>query len=227
MAAISTFDETRNIFISYTNYRRPLTYEQWHAAPQQHKLALLYVQFYPDIISAWSRANAYNFIPDEDGVSIVCQYLEKNVAKIDDDPKRFTASYIYRVAYNCMYCICHDIKGIKDRWDNEIPNITYSGGDEIDLFDTVASSKGSAEDVYEHESFEQRFWKVIEDAGLPAEKVLNYLLSGDAADLKKVSKRSKSWATDPLRDVSVSLDEVEAIIADLRVKLADLHAELA
>ena len=36
--------------------------------------------------------------------------------------------------------------------------------------------------------------------------------------LKKLSKRSKQYNADPLRDVEVSLEEAEAIIASIREK---------
>lgn len=216
---MNAFAETRNLFIQYTSYIKPLSVEEWSAAPQSQKAALLFVQFYDEITLAWHKAKSF-YTDEEDGVSIVCQYLEKNIAKISADPKRFTSAYIYKVAYNCMYCICHDIKKDRERWENEVSNIVPAGEDELDLFDTIIGQ--SAEESFEKLEFSSEFWSIIEAEGLKAEKVVNYLLSKDAKDLKKVDKRSKNYSSDYLRDIEVSLDEVEEILASLRDKLAIL-----
>lgn len=227
MANISAFYETRNLFIQYTSFCKDLTYDQWKAAPQEKKSALLFVQFYDQICQAWHKANAFDFIPGEDGVSVVCQYLEKNVPIIDEQPSRFKPSYIYKVAYNCMYCICHDLKSVKDRWDNETSAYTECDGKELCLFDAVVDRSSAADESYERLLFQQKFWAAISEAGLEAEKVVNYLLSGDEADLKKVSKRSKSYREDdPLAEVSVMLDDVERIVENLRTILPKYIGEV-
>lgn len=221
MATLIAFHETKNLFIEATNYSQPLSFEEWSQAPEGLQAAILFVQFYDSIASAWSKANAYDFIPGEDGVSTCLQYLQKNVPIIRENPKRFNGKYIYRVAYNCMYCICHDLKCVKDRWENEIPNITASSdGDELDLFDTVVSFTNSADCVFDQTEFEKEFWSIIEDCGVETEKAVRYLLSGDPATLRKLSKTNKNYEADPLRDVAVSLDAIDSIVADLRVKLA-------
>lgn len=219
MANISAFYETKNTFSQYTLYDHPLTFAEWDARPREQKSALLFVQFYNSIVAAWDSANSYNFIAGEDGVSIVCQYLEKNVAKIEENPARFTASYIYRVAYNCMYCICHDLKSVKDRWDNETSAIVIADGSEIDLLEAAPSGEGSAEDVFILDEFREKFWQIVNETGIEAQKVTDYLLSGDPAALKKVRKNNPAYAVDPLRDVEVSLDKVEEILEQLRQNL--------
>lgn len=214
----NAFAESRNLFTMYTGYIKPLTFDQWSTLPDSHKSAVLFVQFYDEITLAWYKlSSTYSYVPDEDGVSTVCQYLEKNVSKIMENPNKFTAPYIYQVAYNCLYCITHDPIKPRERWLNETSNITCSdSGDELDLFDTVKT--GSAEDAYEADTYRKMFWQVIEDAGLETQKVVNYLLNGDP--LKKVSKNSKHYANDPLRDIQVELDQVEEIVASLKEKLA-------
>ena len=136
-----------------------------------------------------------------------------DVEKIKEQPKRFSSAYIYKVAYNCLYCISHDIKRDRDRYENETSNIVSCGEDQLDLFDTVSENID-----FDEELSKEAFWRTIENMGLPTNKVINYLLNGESLD--KVSKRSKSYETDPLRDVSVSLDEMEAIINELRKQLA-------
>lgn len=136
---------------------------------------------------------------------------------IESNPSKFSAGYIYQTAYNCLYCICgHDRKRDKERIENETSAIVMYDGEELNLFDTHADDRGSAENQSEANSFEQEFWSVIEDAGLPAEKVMRYLLSQDEKDLKALSSRNKRYKADPLRDIEVSLDAVDDIVTNLR-----------
>lgn len=219
MANVSAFYATRNLFIELTQFDKQLSYEDWMSRPQDHKAALLFVNFFSKMIQAWDKANKFDFIPDEDGVSIVCQYLEKNVAKIEENPNKFSEAYIYKVAYNCMYCICHDLKSVKDRWDNETSSTVVYQGEELSLFDTVADAHGSAEHEFLHKTDNKEFWDLIEDSDPKCQKVIDYLLSEDPKSLKKISKRNKNYASDPLRDIEVSLEEAERIISEIRTKL--------
>ena len=208
----NAFMETRNLFMGSTGYTRPLSYEEWMMIPSGHKAAVLFVQFYDEITLAWYKTKSY-FVVEEDGVSTMLQYLVKNVPIIEKDPKRFKPSYIYRVAYNCLYCISHDIKRDIERYEKEVSNIVMSGEDQLDLFDTVVSKS----DIYD-EICKREFWAVIENMGVKTQKVINHILNGES--LGKVSRRSKSYATDPLRDIAVSVEEMEVILADLKRKLA-------
>lgn len=208
----NAFAETRNAFIEGTQYTRPLSYAEWLTIPEEHKAAVLFVQYYDQIMLAWYKTKSF-FVVEEDGVSTMLQYLMKNVEKIKEQPKRFSSAYIYKVAYNCLYCISHDIKRDRERYENETSNIVSCGEDQLDLFDTVSENID-----FDEELSKEAFWRTIENMGLPTNKVINYLLNGESLD--KVSKRSKSYETDPLRDVSVSLDEMEAIIKELRKQLA-------
>ena len=146
MANLAAFYETRNCFAELTQWHTQLSYEEWNNSPRDHKAALLFVNFFNKMIQAWDKANRFDYIPGEDGVSVVCQYLEKNVEKIEAEPNKFSEAYIYRVAYNCMYCICHDLKSVQDRWDNETSSIVSYQGEELNLFDTCADRRGSAEE---------------------------------------------------------------------------------
>ena len=213
----NNFAETRNLFTLYTQYVEPLTFDQWNDLPEDRKSAVLFVQFYDEITLAWYKLSfKAPWVPDEDGVSCVCQYLEKNVKKIEDDPKRFTSAYIYQVAYNCIYCITIDPPKPRERAQKEVNHIAAgSDGTEYDLYDTASTL--SAEEELELKIYKNMFWKVIEDSGLETQKVVNYLLND--MNLTKVSKRSKMYEVDPLRDVEVKLEDVEKIIVDLRVKL--------
>lgn len=209
----NAFKETKNLFIDYTNYSRPLSYAEWLSVPDDNKAAILYVQFYEQITLAWFKTKSF-FVLEEDGVSTMLQYLVKNVPIIKENPKRFTPAYIYKVAYNCLYCISHDIKRDIARWENETSNIVTSGdGDELDLFDTVVIGDGFDESMTRGD-----FWAIIEMMGPETEKVINHLLNGESLDA--VNKLAKSYKDDPLRDVSVTLDQMEVIMEQLRTNLA-------
>lgn len=236
----NAFRETRNLFINYTNYTRPLSYVEWVATPEDHKAAVLYVQFYEQITLAYYKTKSF-FVVEEDAVSTILQYLVKNVPIIKNEPKRFKESYIYQVAYNCLYCISHDIKRDIERWENETSNIIGYGEDELDLFDTVLSNCCDADE----ELTRQKFWAIIEQMGPETEKVVNHLLNGTsmkkamfrAADPstrpswdKKTDKEKSdamfiykctknNYEIDPLKDISVSAKQAEEIIANLREKL--------
>ena len=224
MANLNALYETRNLFISYTSYVKSLSFEQWKAVPEDQKAAVLFVQFFEQICMAYNKVNRFDVLPCEDAVSIVLQYLQKNVALILEQPNRFTPAYIYKVSYNCIYCILEGEK-LQKRLA-ETSSTIECDGQELNLFDALGIGSDSAEDEYELNSLGDQIWKVIEDSGLEAKKVANYLLSGDLKDLKKVSKNAKNYAADPLRDIEVSVDSLDAIIQELREKLADLHDEL-
>ncbi len=223
MANLAAFYETRHCFSELTQYTKQLSYEEWMQSPRDHKAALLFVNFFNKMIQAWDKANRYDFIPGEEGVSTVCQYLEKNVPKIENEPAKFSEAYIYKVAYNCMYCICHDLKSVQDRWDNETSSIYSNGETEINLFDTCADRKGSAEDVALLSEENRKFWDIVESDDPKCQKVINYLLSGDPKSLKKLSKNNKNYDADPLRDIKVSLEEAQAIIDDMRRRIEELY----
>lgn len=223
MATVASFFETRNCYRNFINLSQPLTFEQWNQLPRDQKSVALFLQFFNEIILAWDKANTLDFIEDAEGVEIINQYLDKNVSIIEQHPERFTAGYIYRVAYNCMYCICHDRKCDKDRLENETSAIVTSDDGELNLLE-LASDKKSAEDIAEDNSFEREFWAIIEDSGMEAEKVMRYLLSNNEGDLRKLTKRNRNYSSDPLRDVEVSLEDAQNIIRKLREVFSNVPA---
>lgn len=254
MATMKEFYDTRRYFIQTLDYKKPLSYDEWRAKPEDLKAAFLYVQFFNEITLAWDKADAFDFADPEEGVYTTMQYLQKQVSQnqyvlksdpskkanaefrrkhpddvmikerriIDENPKKFSSAYIYRVIYNCLYCICHDRKCDKDRWENEISSYAYSDGTEVSLFDFIPDKSGSAQNRMEANIFEREFWQVVQDMGQTAEKVMRYLLSGDGADLKKLSPSCDYYSTDPLADVEVSLEEVEEIVNKIRERFLDL-----
>lgn len=209
------FRETRNLYINYLQYTKPLSYVEWVSLPDDHKAAALFVQYFDQIELAWYKAKSL-FTSEEDGVYTVMQYLMKNVEIIKANPKRFTPAYIYRVAYNCLYCICHDPIVERIRFETTTSNITYtSSGDELDLFDTTVSIHSDIELTYDR----NQFWQAVAALGPKGQKVVNHLLN--KAPLGKYAAKS-TWAKDEsLKDVEVSKEELE----DIKLRLATILAE--
>jgi len=252
MATLAAFRETRDYFSNYFAYKKPLTFDEWVKLTDEQKVAVLFLQFYNEIVLAWSRANNYDFIEGEEGVTTIVQYLQKHVCDryikghpkrkvsaeyffshldeceerriLEENPAKFNPAYIYRIAYNSLYCICHDLQSVKDRWDNETSRYVNYNDSELDLLDAIADTSTSVAESIEYTSFEEEFWRVIEDEGTGAAKVMRYLLSGDTSDLKKLSSRDKDRDLDPLKDVEVTLDEVDNIIRRLRSRFLAMSA---
>ena len=150
-------------------------------------------------------------------------YIVVEKRMIDEDPTRFSGGYIYRVAYNCLYCITgHDRKRDKEKMNNETSSIIIHNGEELNVFDSFVDADSSIESVLEKNLLETEFWSIIEDSGAPAQKVMRYLLSHDVEDLKAHSSRSKRYKNDPLRDIEVSIDTVQGILDELREKFLSL-----
>lgn len=213
----NNFSETRNLFTLYTGYVRPLSYDEWNALPSDHKSAVLFVQFFNEITLAWYKLSTKcPWTPDEDGVSCICQYLEKNVKILETHPERFSSAYIYKVAYNCLYCITVDPPKPRERFEKEVNHMVSGNEDtEYDLYDTAP--RHSVEEEYEEKIYKEMFWRVIEDCGLETQKVVNWLLND--VSLMKTGRRSKTYKIDPLRDVEVELEQVADIVENLKVKL--------
>ena len=217
------FYETKTMFENYTgctaNVRLP--YEAWMKLHNPGKdgtdknskaAAALFVMFFDEITLAWSKASA-DFIQDEDGIECVLQYLQKNVDKIRENRARYTPSYIYRVAYNCMDCLRY-VEREQFRSKLTSSNVVPRGEDDpLDLYDTSPDTFD-----YDLEFSRRDFWAEIEKLGDETAKVVNHLLNGDS--LYKVSARAANRDDDPLRDVSVSKAQKEEIMERLRTVLA-------
>ena len=197
---MNAFAETRSLFIEALNYTSPLTFDNWmglapvprfskktgtYVEPKPSddlRAAALYVQFYEQITLAWYKVRSY-YTLEEDGVSTVLQYLQKNVPVIAANPKRFNPRYIYQVAFNCLYCICHDLILERERFAREVSNVTLTDDGEVDLFDLVPGKDG-----LDAELIRRKFWNIVysacqdEDGGIDGrtEAVLNKLLGGTA-----------------------------------------------
>ena len=215
---MGAFHDTKIFFSEVINYKKQLSYDEWMMLNPEYKAAALFVNYFPAIFGAWEKCKSF-YTPEEDGVSTMMQYLQKNVPILEETPAKYTPQYIYRVAYNCLYCICHDIKSTRRIWENETSNIVGYGEDELDLFDLAVASDGSMED----QVVRQKFWNIVRSLGPKSEKVLNHIMNGDS--LGKVNKCSKKYKSDPLRDIEVKLEEVDDIPSEIRLILSAFRSE--
>ena len=192
--ANNEFTTTRNLFAEYTNYTKPLSYDEWLETADDCKVAVLFCQFFDQITLAWYKLKSVYSL-ESDGVSEVLMYLNKNVPMIVADEARFDPKYIYKVSYNCLFCLCRDMNLKKKAYENEVSNIVASGEDELDLFNTVFDID-SCED-FDVDDERERFWRIVESRGSDAIVVVAQLLN-DYVD----------W-TDNDPDILESLDDVE------------------
>ena len=212
------FIQTRDMFRDYlVGYSKETTYEEWKNAEAVDQVALLYVTFFQQVTLAWYNAitsRGISYVTQEDAISIVLQYLMKNVSKIMEDETKYSSNYIYRVCYNCIGCLPRP-EGEKMRDACVISNEYVDGDVTVDLFDLVPSK----DDDPETAEIKEAVWEIIRHMGPNAEKVVNHILNPDET-LKRVSKNSSAGKIDRLADISVSEEEYKAIITELKVKLA-------
>lgn len=210
-------DQFREAYIRFKNlsgYTEPVEWSQWASINDVDiQTAILYCQFYDQITLAWYKARA-EFVPDEDGLSCVLQYIIKNVPRIQAEEAKFTPAYMYRIAYNCMDCLRYVQRDI-NRYTTETTNVVVYDGEELDLCDLVPHRDTSYEDQVDKD----RFWSIIASMGPEVEKVVNHLVNDES--LRRVSKRSSAYEEDPLADVSVSESRMNEIIEILKDRLEE------
>ena len=216
------FIQTRNMFRDYlSGYPKNPTFEEWNTADEEDKASLLYVTFYQEITLAWYKVITVPgvvYVSQEDGVSTVLQYLVKNVSKISEDSARYTPGYIYLVCYNCLNSLV--LTRTTDRLRSSIecgldgPHINDGEHSKLDLLSVIP---GTSPD-FESEVLVDEIWNIIRHMGPKAEKVVNHLIN-PTDTLRKVRAKSKERESDRLADVSVTKDEYDEIIKELRTQL--------
>lgn len=183
---MNQFIETKHRFENAIGVKYPLSYEGWLAIKDDLKAAALYVQFYDQITLAWSRGKS-DFTSDEDGVSTVLQYLNKNVPIILNNPNKYTSKYVYRVAYNCMGCLRRVQREI-NHYNLTMSNITTdSSGKESDLFSTIIDDKSDTFENIEKIKYNAEIYNIIKNLDKTTKRLVEYLLGG-----RKPGKRIES-----------------------------------
>lgn len=140
----SEFYDTYKMYCNYIGYdkSKPYSYETWMKLDNSRKCAALYCQFYFEITLAWYKVST-SWNTEAEGVEEIHKYLLKNVGKIEEDKKRFSPKYIYRVSWNCFDCLIPKwVPRLKWRIENEV-NTEYVGNDGVpfSVFDFVSDGK--------------------------------------------------------------------------------------
>lgn len=171
------FYEARRLFINHINYTDPYSYEEWVALPDDHKTVALYIQYFNEIILAWYKTKSF-YASEEEGVETVLQYLHKNVPILEENKKKFNERYIYRVAYNCLYCISHDRLIDEARWELETSNICPTSDGEINMFDLIEDNDASSEFDLSDRAIRAKFWEIV-DSDPDMAALVNNILNGE------------------------------------------------
>lgn len=207
---MNQFYETRRIFASSVPEHVPQSYESWITVPDDYKAAVLYVDFFDQITMAWYRLKTPAAV-EEECVSEVLLYLQKNVEKIAQDKKRFTPAYIYRICYNCIYCKSVDPysgQTAKNSWhNNTCSNLVSVGDDVLDLFDTVPSEISVANGV-EAEEGSSVFNTLISEQTDPETKIILAEILDNKRRSKKVSDERRTQILLNLRETFSSFYEM-------------------
>lgn len=192
------FYETKKMFENAISVKFPISYETWLSLKDDLKAAALYVNFFDDITLAWTKAKS-DFTPDEEGVSVVLQYLCKNVSKIIKEPNKYSDRYIYRVAYNSMGCL-RRVKRDKDYYDNTMSNfVTTEDDQEIDIFSRIPSKKSLTNEIA-HNEFDRKIWGFLRQIDDTDKTVIEFLI-GQKKTLNKRATARKDVVIDELRDL--------------------------
>ena len=204
------FSATKHNFLGYFSGYSKFTYSEWMSLPRDDKSAALFLKFYDQITLAWYKSKSF-YAEEEEAVETIMQYLEKNVPLLEAKESKFSPAYIYKVAYNCLYCISHDRKIDKDRWEKEVSNIqgvrNGSGEDSVDLFDICSNGNSCEEDIFKMAE-NQRFWRLIEDVDIDALDVAMKLINGESLGRSKMEKRR---AAEIIEKLKVVLEEYRNI----------------
>lgn len=211
------FHETYNCLASQLNYRgRDLSYKKWLSKDEDLKSSYLFVNFYDAVSNAWRRKSTFTFIDEAEAVSLVLQYLQKNVSKIKSDSKRYTSSYIYTVCFNCM-AILHWRKCDRTRAQLETSLTVTHNGEEFDLLQVVSSTTVEEFDVTDQLS--SNLFDVVALMGVEYENLAYHLVSPDIS-LNRTSSRGKDRNTNPFADVRVSKKNVQQMTEQIKRRIA-------
>lgn len=191
--------QTRDFFKSHIEYYGPLSYDEWLLVDDSDKVAVLYLQFFSEIELAWYKSKSF-YASEEEAVETVLQYFSKNVPILKENRTRFTANYMYRVAYNCLYCISHD--RICDKWEYQNVcssiHINPQTGTEFDLFDII---KDKNVDKPYAEQIRRQFWAEVEDLGEGTEYFVQHVLEGQGMPVGFRGKRKKEKIIEELKPI--------------------------
>lgn len=181
------FEATKTMFVSALDgyiSGGNISYGEWMGIPDDLKAIALYVQFYDSITLAWAKTRC-TYITDDEEVSVLLQYIQKNVDKIKNDQKRYTGPYMYTVGYKCM--------GSLRRKSNEQTryNMTSSryttneSGEEIDILEKYV--KEDDPEVID-KTIMKDFWASMDKQPKIMQEVIESMVNGTRSLVKKPEK---------------------------------------
>lgn len=205
------FQLTREMFTeAMTAYQFPMSYEEWMNVPDDYKCAALFINFYDTITLAWQKQKVY-FLEDEDAVSMIIQYLLKNVDKIKADSKRYKGAYIFTVAARAIIGFVRPMAR-QEYYDN------YQG----QYFDTP---DGGEKDIFEIledkiDRFDQeKFCSIIASLSGDEFELAMTIISAKPLTKKEMDKYAEVY--DKLREAFAEYQEIYESYA----KVSEHHTE--
>lgn len=194
---MSQFLDTYKMFNEYLDTTLPISYEEFYNLPEEKRAAALYVNFYREINIAWSSFTAPH-IYEEDALDTVIQYLDKNAKLMINDPKRYTAKYVYRVVHNCLHCLCVNVQKTKDRYKKEISMSLYDDNDnEMNIIDFAITHL----DIYKvNDTSDLEEWVKNCISQISSKRVINEVTKFLEEDKKDISEGSKAILRHYLKD---------------------------
>ena len=199
-------------------YGHDMSYKTWLRKDDSLKASYLFVNFYPAVQNAWNRKKTFRFIDEAEAVSLVLQYLQKNVDKIKHDSKRYTKSYIYTVCVNCM-AILHWRKCDRERSEKEGSFVFEQDGQEFDVISICADESEEEYNLPEFEYECESVFDVVSSMGIKYEKLATVVSSGES-NFSKTRKSNPNYEKNPLASVSVSRKDVDWMMDDIRSSLS-------
>lgn len=205
MAGIE-FTKTRNNFREATNCDYPLSYEEWMALPEDKKVAALFVNFFDTITLAWYKAQA-EYIEENDGISLLMQYLLKNIPILKENPKKYNEKYIYSVSWNSMASL-RRVKSAQDRYNLTTSQYatTADGDDEYDLFNTIPDDS----DITEGDEVQKAVNGIMDiyfRADSATKEVISHIVNGT-----KIGKRTQKKEAEIIETLKKELLPFKAAI---------------
>ena len=216
--ASTEFTRVRNNFREATDCDYPLSYEEWMALPDDMKVAALFVNFFDTITLAWYKAQA-EYIEENDGISVLMQYLLKNIPTIKGNAKKYNEKYIYTISWNSMASL-RRVKAAQDRYNMTIPQYATTDEGEFDLFTTLQDPA----DITECDEVQKAVRSIMDiylKADAATKEVISHIVNGT-----KIGKRTQKKESEIIEALKKELLPYKStIIPDAPKVFAEVLAE--
>lgn len=186
-------------FSEYLNQHGSIPYDAWLQLEYDSKAASLFVTYYNNIYLAYSKC--LNMFKDDEyrPIELIIHTLMKNVDKLICDSKRYNASYMYKITWNCLYIYGQrNMSNLQHMNSYNCYEHVKKDGEstEFDIFDNeeiLKSVVNISESYYrsaEHEYAKTELWRFLEDCGEQTMELALHLIKKGKI-LKGMSSSSK------------------------------------